>query len=364
MAQQAYLGGLGFRGRTGVTNPWQGLTAQQIRDKEAARRATQKIYNPSLSYGATGATSAVSGVGRQNPVYNFPATVPPELQSSNNGDGIDDVPNGDVPNGDVASGGLDVNLAGIWENAGMMADNEINPQIEEIDRLLQEAGYTAEDSQRAISEAYPIARRSIQKSIYENFVAGEKGLAAMGTGRGGGRQELLARAGTREATGLEAVETAKTRETGAIGRALERYRGQLGTQKTNLIGRRGALRAGYAEQLRGNRFNEAATMANINLGRANLAEGARQFNESLKTKVSNAFSGSANKSYDNMIFDPETGVYITYTQYLQKRKLESGNNTAPAPRTWTERFDDLAAKRGYQGLLGLKGNQIWNARGY
>ncbi|MCL4378803.1 MAG: hypothetical protein M1409_10605 [Actinobacteria bacterium] len=93
--------------------------------------------------------------------------------------------------------GLEVDLAGIWETAGQMADNEINPQLAEIDRLLQEAGYSADESQRAINEAYLVAIRSLQKSIYENMVAGKQGLAAMGTGRGGGCQELLARAGER-----------------------------------------------------------------------------------------------------------------------------------------------------------------------
>ncbi|OGD32661.1 hypothetical protein A2V94_06225 [Candidatus Atribacteria bacterium RBG_16_35_8] len=31
---------------------------------------------------------------------------------------------------------FEVDLAGIWSTAGMMADNEINPQLAEIDRLL------------------------------------------------------------------------------------------------------------------------------------------------------------------------------------------------------------------------------------
>jgi len=177
---------------------------------------------------------------------------------------------------------LDVDLAGIWETAGKYADAEINPQLVEIDRLLQEAGYSAGESERAINEAYPIARRSLQKSIYENMVAGEQGLAAMGTGRGGGRQELLARAGEREATGIEAIETQKMREMAAIQRALENYKGQMGTTRTGLLGQRGNLQASYAEQLRGNRFNEAATKANIGLGYANLGESSRQFNESLK----------------------------------------------------------------------------------
>ena len=177
--------------------------------------------------------------------------------------------------------GFNVDLSGIWETAGMMADNEINPQLSMIDRLLQEAGYTADESQRAINEAYPIARRSLQKSIYENMVAGEQGLAAMGTGRGGGRQELLARAGEREATGLESIETQKQREVGAIQRALGQYQGQLGTQRTALAGQRGGLQASYAEQLRGARFGEAATIAGYGLNQAQLAEQARQFNASL-----------------------------------------------------------------------------------
>ncbi len=153
-----------------------------------------------------------------------------------------------------------VDLEGIWETAGIMADNEIDPQLREIDRLLQDAGYTADESTRAINEAYPIARRSIQKSIYENFVAGEGRLAGMGTGRGGGRQELLGRAGTREAVGIEGIETAKTRELGAIGRALSKYTGQLGTERVGLEGSRGNLQNIYSEQLRGNRFNEAGVV--------------------------------------------------------------------------------------------------------
>jgi len=177
--------------------------------------------------------------------------------------------------------GFNVDLSGIWETAGMMADNEINPQLSEIDRLLQEAGYSADESQRAINEAYPVARRSLQKSIYENMVAGEQGLAAMGTGRGGGRQELLARAGEREAVGLEGIETAKQREIGAIQRALEQYKGGLGQQRVSLAGQRGGLQASYAEQLRGARFGEAATIAGYGLQSAQLAEQARQFNASL-----------------------------------------------------------------------------------
>jgi hypothetical protein len=174
-----------------------------------------------------------------------------------------------------------VDLAGIWKAAGQYADAEINPQLAEIDRLLQEAGYTADESTRAINEAYPVARRSLQKSIYENMVAGEGSLAAMGTGRGGGRQELLARAGEREAVGLEGIETQRQRELGAIQRALASYRGQLGTQRTSLVGRRGALQSSYAEQLRGSRFNEAATRAGLDLSYAQLAENARQYNEQL-----------------------------------------------------------------------------------
>lgn len=185
-----------------------------------------------------------------------------------------------------------VDLAGIWASAGAMADNEINPQLAEIDRLLVEAGYTAEESQRAIAEAYPIARRSIQKSIYENMVAGEGNLAAMGTGRGGGRQELTARAGERESTGIESLENSRTRETGAINRALANYQGQMGTQRANLVGSRGRLQAGYAEQLRGNRFNEAATMHGFDMQRAQLEEQARQFNTSMANRGNAAGTGS------------------------------------------------------------------------
>ncbi len=184
-----------------------------------------------------------------------------------------------------------VDLAGIWETAGAMADNEINPQLVEIDRLLQDAGYSADESQRAINEAYPIARRSLQKSIYENMVAGEGSLAAMGTGRGGGRQELIARAGEREATGIEGIETQKMREQGAIQRALENYKAQMGATRTGLLGQRGNLQNTYAEQIRGNRFNEAGVAYNAALGKANLAESARQFNESLAASTS-ATSGS------------------------------------------------------------------------
>ncbi len=116
----------------------------------------------------------------------------------------------------------EVDLEGIWELAGEYADNEINPQLEAIDQALRDAGYTADESQRAISEAYPLARRSLQKSIYENFVAGEQGLAAMGTGRGGARAELMARAWEREAIGVEGIETQRSREMGAIQRSLSK----------------------------------------------------------------------------------------------------------------------------------------------
>jgi hypothetical protein len=218
------------------------------------------------------------------PTYQPPTTVQPTAGGGGGGGG--GVAAYSAPS-------LDVDLSGIWETAGQMADNEINPQLAEIDRLLQEAGYSAEDSQRAINEAYPVARRSLQKSIYENMVAGEQGLAAMGTGRGGGRQELLARAGEREATGLEGIETQKQREVGAINRALTQYKGQLGSQKTSLIGQRGGLQATYAEQLRGNRFNEAATKASLGLSYAQLAENARQFNTSLEGITTTAPSGQA-----------------------------------------------------------------------
>ena len=175
----------------------------------------------------------------------------------------------------------EIDLNAIWELAGQYADAEINPQLAEIDRLLQQAGYDANESARAINEAYPVARRSLQKSIYENMVAGEGSLAAMGTGRGGARQELLARAGEREAAGIESIETQKQRELGAIQRALESYKGQLGTKRTSLVGQRGALQSTYAEQIRGNRFNEAATRANLALQNAQLAEQQRQFNEQM-----------------------------------------------------------------------------------
>ncbi len=200
-----------------------------------------------------------------------------------------------------------VDLAGIWETAGSMADNEINPQLVEIDRLLQEAGYSADESQRAINEAYPIARRSLQKSIYENMVAGEGTLAAMGTGRGGGRQELLARAGEREATGIEGIETQKMREQGAIQRALDNYKAQMETTRTGLIGNRGNLQNTYAEQIRGNRFNEASIAYNAALGKANLAESARQFNESL------AASNSATSGSGGMFDLGNYGNGVTYS---------------------------------------------------
>ena len=165
-----------------------------------------------------------------------------------------------IPEGGGGGGfpNFEVDLAGIWEKAGQMADADLAPQLANIDMLLQQAGYTADESKRAIDEAYPIARRSIQKSVYENFVAGEGRLAGMGTGRGGGRQELLARGGEREAVGISGLEDTRTREKGAIDRALESYKGQQGNLKTSILGTRGGLQAGYSEQLRANRFNEAA----------------------------------------------------------------------------------------------------------
>ena len=240
----------------------------------------------------------------------------------------------------AAASNFEIDLAGIWEQAGQTADNQINPQLSEIDRLLQEAGYSAGESQRAINEAYPVARRSLQKSIYENMVAGEQGLAAMGTGRGGGRQELLARAGEREATGLETIETQKQREVGAIQRALGQYQGKLGGQRTVLVGQRGGLQAAYAEQLRGARFGEAATRANYGLNAAQLAENKRQFdtqmaenvrqfntqmaenqrryNESLATASSQPYANNTNET--PYILTPEvveslvpTSTYVTPT---------------------------------------------------
>ena len=44
----------------------------------------------------------------------------------------------------------------------------------------------------------------------------------MGTGRGGARAELMARAGEREAIGVEGIETQRSREMGAIQRALSK----------------------------------------------------------------------------------------------------------------------------------------------
>lgn len=278
MANGYYIPSVGYYpAQKKLYNPWQGLTTQQIRDLEAKKYVSGKsnVY----PYGATGYEAYGTGARFQDQPYGTtgqatqpvaqPVYQPPAAQPR------------------VAAGGgysipeFSVDLSGIWEQAGTMADYEINAQLGEIDRQLQQAGYTADESERAINEAYPVARRSLQKSIYENMVAGEQGLAAMGTGRGGGRQELLARAGEREATGLEAIETQKQRETGAIKRALQNYQGQLGSQKISLEGQRGGLRASYAEQLRGNRFNEASTIYNAKLNTANLAEQRRQFDESL-----------------------------------------------------------------------------------
>jgi len=230
--------------------------SQGIARNEPIRIATPTSYStPAVTYAAaTPATETVGTTGGATetyaPTYSTPA----------------------IP---------EIDLNAIWELAGQYADAEINPQLAEIDRLLQQAGYDAGESARAINEAYPVARRSLQKSIYENMVAGEQGLAAMGTGRGGGRQELLARAGEREAAGIESIETQKQRELGAIQRALESYKGQLGTKRTSLVGQRGALQSTYAEQIRGNRFNEAATRANLALQNAQLAEQQRQFNEQM-----------------------------------------------------------------------------------
>ena len=245
-----------------------------------------------------------------------------------------------TPTGGGGGGGgglFEVDLAGIWETAGMMADNEISPQLAEIDRLLQQAGYTADESERAINEAYPIARRSVQKAIYENYVAGEGSLAAMGTGRGGGRQELLARAGEREATGMEAIEGQKTREIGAIKRALESYRGQMGTTRAGLVGSRGALQGTYAEQLRGNRFNEAATVYNAKLGLANLAESARQFNANLaegsrqfNESLANRSSGSGG-SGTGSIFDLYGGG-TNYQLSIDDINTLLGIKPLPAPK--------------------------------
>lgn len=286
---------------TPMYNPWLGKTTKQIRAYETAQNrpkipSTTRIAPTQLytrkQLGSTPIANTQVQPERQ------PVQQP--VQQTNIGGGY--------TGGDYALPEFTVDLAGIWETAGQMADNEINPQLAEIDRLLQEAGYTADESQRAINEAYPVARRSLQKSIYENMVAGEQGLAAMGTGRGGGRQELLARAGEREATGVEAIETQKQREIGAINRALESYRGQMGTTRTSLLGQRGALQGSYAEQLRGNRFNEASTVYNAALGRANLAESARQYNESLKASITgqgttgqggylNLFTGTGGTTY-------------------------------------------------------------------
>ncbi len=153
---------------------------------------------------------------------------------------------------------FEVDLEGIWEKAGEMADAQLAPQLANIALLLEQAGFTADESRRAIDEAYPLARRSIQKSVYENFVAGEGRLAGMGTGRGGGRQELLARGGERETAGITALEQTKMREQGAIDRALASYKSQQGNLKTSILGTRGGIQAGYAEGMRANRFNEAA----------------------------------------------------------------------------------------------------------
>ena len=226
-----------------------------------------------------------------------------------------------------------IDLNEIWERAGKLADAEINPQLAEIDRQLQQAGYTADESAKAINDAYPIARRSLQKSIYENLVAGEQNLAAMGTGRGGGRQELLARAGTAEATGIENIENQKLTQLGAIQRALQNYQNQLGSQKAALAGNRGALQAKYAEALRQNAFNEAATQANIGLAAAQLAEQQRQFNENLnltRQKYLDALNATQ-QAYSNPLYNPyNTGTVFTFNSPDELAAIVAnarGNNT-------------------------------------
>jgi len=330
---------IGSRGtaRTGSTtpyNPWAGLSIQEIRDLENSKRSSGILPY----YGSTegGSVWGESNAWRQaDPVYNFPRTMGSVGAGVNPSGG-----SGGSVGGSMGGGGgypeFSVDLAGIWETAGAMADNEINPQLEEIDRLLQEAGYTADESQRAINEAYPIARRSIQKSIYENMVAGEQGLAAMGTGRGGGRQELLARAGEREATGIETLENQKSREIGAIKRALENYKGQLGRQKTSLEGARGRLRAGYAEQLRGNRFNEAAMKHGFDTQRAQLEEQRRQFNASLSGGGSSVFGlGNTGGTYYNLTPDEVSGYFGVNLPALAGRAKRG----IPGGRTFTNRSE-------------------------
>jgi hypothetical protein len=197
-----------------------------------------------------------------------------------------------------SSGGYEpmaIDTAAIWEQAGQMADEQINSQLAEIDNQLQQAGYDAKESQLMIDRAYPIARRSLQKSIYENFVAGEGSLAAMGTGRGGGRQELLGRAGERVATGIENIETQKMNETGAISRALANMKGQLNTTKRSVIASRPGLVSGFASGLTSN----AVAMGNYNLNARQLADQEAAYQNSLKTATSGGASPNLLQKYTN-----------------------------------------------------------------
>ena len=171
----------------------------------------------------------------------------------------------------------EIDMAAIWNLSGQMADMEINPQLEELDRYLRDAGYTAEESNTAINQAYPIMKSEIQKSIFENQVTAQQNLASAGTLRGGAMGELGARGMEREAVGIEGLGQERSRQLETIRKRLGTITEGVGQQRVGLEARRGSLRNIYAENMRQRAFDEQ-------MQRLQAQENIRQFNEQMALK--------------------------------------------------------------------------------
>jgi hypothetical protein len=331
-----------------VTNPIRSAILSPILSMPASAPLPGSKYATPTTVTSSRYPSGYGGYGVKapTPTYVAPTTTPKTTTSQPIVAGAGVVTGGVTGGGGIETGGgggggytpyqfqmPEIDMESIWNLAGQMADMEINPQLEELDRYLRDAGYTAEESNTAINQAYPLMKREIQKSIFENQVTAQQNLAGAGTLRGGAIGELGARGMEREAVGIEGLQTERQRQLETIRKRLGTITENVGQQRVGLEARRGSLKNVYAENMRQRAFDEA-------IQKAQIAENIRQFNEQMALQYAqmqaDLSAGGGGGAGVTGYTPTQTGYTYPSADQIYKSYIEAGYSPAAAGNLMAE----------------------------
>jgi hypothetical protein len=327
----------------GFATQYPKLATQVVQAPKIPTQTVSPTYVPTTSVPTTKRATTqpvVAGAGVVTGVVTGDGRRPPEDYRPPEDTGIGEVAGGYTP---YSFQMPEIDMARIWGLSGQMADMEINPQLEELDRYLQDAGYTAEESNTAINQAYPLMKREIQKSIFENQVTAQQNLAGAGTLRGGAMGELGARGMEREAIGIEGLGQERSRQLETIRKRLGTITENVGQQRVGLEARRGTLKNVYAENMRQRAFDEQ-------MQQYNAAESMRQFNENMAlqrdqmaqqlqiAKMGGSSGGGGGGAGAGVTgYTPtQTGYTYPSADQIYKSYIEAGYSPAAAGKLMTE----------------------------